>query len=151
MHVNCLCDKSLYLKAGGADPRIFIQDESFPLRLAYHAKRFVALKEATIFAPKRHLASLSAKPHQAHHDRFLDYQNALDDFTKISAQDAKTLYQKAISTVWKAKRHKAGLAKYVFLLYYLYVSWFKPKPNLAYLAYLNHHYISQLNDVRKTY
>ncbi|MGE0650435.1 MAG: glycosyltransferase family 2 protein [Alphaproteobacteria bacterium] len=101
-----LVTAALFRDAGGCDPRIFIQDESLPLRLGLHARRFVDLRAfvTTASAEGGHLSRAKA---QQHHDRFLASYNLLRDNPELPADIARALARKCFSAAWKAA--EAGL------------------------------------------
>lgn len=96
-----LVTADLFRAAGGCDPRIFIQDESLPLRLAHHARRFVDLRAAVTTASRQggHLSKARA---QQHHDRFFAAYNMLCDSADLPADVAGALARKCFSAAWKA-------------------------------------------------
>ena len=61
--------KNTFVKAAGADERIFIQDESLPLRLAAVSKLMLTLKSPVLFVPLQG-ETLSSNKSQLNHDRF---------------------------------------------------------------------------------
>lgn len=71
-----LVRRDCFLRAGGADPAIFVQDESLPLRLAGAARRIGLCKAAAVFEPKARF-NLSADRRQQHHDRFMAHYHHL--------------------------------------------------------------------------
>lgn len=93
--------------AGGCDPRIFIQDESLPLRLASAARRFVDLRAAVTTATTAGGGHLSGNRGQQHHDRFFAAWNMLCDHPDLPPAVARALARKCVSAAWKARR--AGL------------------------------------------
>jgi glycosyltransferase involved in cell wall biosynthesis len=141
IRMTLMVRRDVFLKAGGADERIFIQDESLPLRLAYHARIFIAMHETVILVPDVLRTTLSDNKTQLNHDRFLAYKNALEDFKNVSPKIQHLLYQRAISAAWKHRR----AAKNSFLLpsfltplfwHYLQVKLFPVCPKPAKLAAL---------------
>jgi len=146
-----MCKRSLFLEAGGADERIFVQDESLPLRLSAKAKRMVAW-QADVIAMPRPLTStdkVSRNKSQLHHDAFLAYRYALDDFGANYPDLAPLLFAKAVSAYWKHKKRRPGPA---FLKpgfwRYLQVKVAKPMPKLKVLAKM-HSEFAELDDVRR--
>lgn len=59
-------------KAGGADERVFIQDESIPLRAALHARGIVKIHDNVVLVPKE-LGNFSGNKVQLDNDRFMAY------------------------------------------------------------------------------
>lgn len=95
----------LFRTAGGCDRRIFIQDESLPLRLARHARRFVDLR-AAVTAAAADGGHLSRDRAQQHHDRFFAAYNLLCDCeqhgVRLPEDVARALARKCFSAAWKA-------------------------------------------------
>ncbi|MGI9498426.1 MAG: glycosyltransferase family 2 protein [Geminicoccaceae bacterium] len=107
-----MCRRDLFLEAGGADERIFVQDESLPLRLAARAERMIDW-QATVIAmppPADGAEKVSGNKSQLHHDAFLAYRHALGDFTSQHPDMAPRLYTRAVSAYWKYARRKPGAA-----------------------------------------
>ena len=65
-------------KAGGADERAFIQDESIPLRAALYAKGIVKMTANVVLVPKE-IGNFSGNKIQLDHDRFMAYYWMLND------------------------------------------------------------------------
>lgn len=110
-----ICRRALFLRAGGADERIFVQDESLPLRLAAHAARMVAWDAEVIAMPGAAAhdgGKVSGNKGQLHHDAFLAYRHALDDFGKDFPDLAPKLFAKAVSAYWKHARRQPGAAAF---------------------------------------
>lgn len=101
--------RDVFLAAGGADERIFIQDESLPLRLAAQCKRFVALYAPVMFVPRVE-GALSGNKSQLNHDRFLAHYDLLRDHPSISREARGLLYRRCVSAAWKQYRHEQGVA-----------------------------------------
>ncbi len=108
MRMALVTRREVFLTAGGADERILIQDESLPLRLAIHAKRFIKLYAPIMFIPKIE-GALSANVSQLNHDRFLAQRNVLMDYPRLSDEERRQLYRRAVSCGWKQMRHLRGL------------------------------------------
>ncbi len=104
-----MCERSLYLAAGGADERVFIQDESLPLRLSAHAKRFIALKSPVMFIPHVE-GQLSGNVSQLNHDRFLANYYLLTESTSLSARQRALLFSRCLSAWWKEERLRGARA-----------------------------------------
>lgn len=106
-----MCRRDLFLEAGGADERIFVQDESLPLRLAAKARRMIDWQAAVIAPPPPadgRLGRVSGNKSQLHHDAFLAYRHALHDFGEQFPDLAPKLYAKAVSAFWKYAKSKPG-------------------------------------------
>jgi glycosyltransferase involved in cell wall biosynthesis len=91
----------LFGAAGGCDPRIFIQDESLPLRLASKARRFVDLRAAVTSAGTTG-GHLSSNRPQQHHDRFFAAWNLLCDSDGLPDDVARALRRKCFSAARRA-------------------------------------------------
>jgi glycosyltransferase involved in cell wall biosynthesis len=103
-----LVETALFRAAGGCDERLFIQDESLPLRLAAHARRLVDFRGGMTHAPQA-ASHLSADKRQQHHDRFFAYYNLLADQPALPATDRRLIAATCASIVWKAVR-RSGLS-----------------------------------------
>ena len=62
-------------QAGGADEKVFIQDESIPLRAAKHAQGIIKMDANVVLVPKEN-GNLSGDKSQLNHDRFYAYYNS---------------------------------------------------------------------------
>jgi glycosyltransferase involved in cell wall biosynthesis len=102
-----LVDTGLFHAAGGCDERLFIQDESLPLRLAAHARRFVDFRGTVSIAPPSG-SHLSTDRRQQHHDRFFAYYYFLHETTGLSVADQRRIAQICVSMAWKAQQ-RSGL------------------------------------------
>jgi glycosyltransferase involved in cell wall biosynthesis len=145
-----LLSKELYLKSKGSDERIFIQDESLPLRLAHHSKKMVSLNSPVVYAYKN-INSLSDNKSQQFHDRFYAYYFAFLEFKFLSLDQKAKIYKRAISTVWKAKKSSSSIiAKIIYFIFYLRVKIF-PSSNPLKILKQNKKFIDKLENVRKIY
>lgn len=146
-----MCRRSLFLEAGGADERIFVQDESLPLRLSAKAKRMVAWQADVIAMPHplSGTEKVSRNKSQLHHDAFLAYRYALDDFGMDYPDLAPLLFAKAVSAYWKLERRRPGPAflKSGFWRY-LRVKVGKPTPQQRVLAQMQAAF-AELDDIRR--
>ncbi|WP_300300769.1 glycosyltransferase [Ferrovibrio sp.] len=102
-----LVETAVFQAAGGCDERLFIQDESLPLRLALKARRLVDLQADVMWAPQA-ASHLSANKRQQHHDRFFAYYHLLHDNPALDAADRRRARAICASIAWKAIR-KSGL------------------------------------------
>ena len=87
-------------KAKGADERVFIQDESIPIRSAAHAHGIIKVDAPVVLVPKE-IGNLSGNKLQLDHDRFMAYCNMITDHPELDAPTLKLLYKKAVSAYWK--------------------------------------------------
>jgi len=104
VRMSWLVETALFRAAGGCDPRIFIQDEALPLRLAAAATRMIDLQAATCYAPAA-ASRLSANKAQQHHDRFFAHYNLMRDRPDLPADIRQALARKCLSAAWKAARN----------------------------------------------
>lgn len=102
-----LLETALFRSAGGCDERLFIQDESLPLRLATKARRLIDFRGGMSYAPRAD-AHLSADKRQQHHDRFFAYYNLLADQPSLPARERRLVAATCASVAWKAAR-RSGL------------------------------------------
>lgn len=137
-----MCKQSLFLEAGGADETIFVQDESLPLRLAAHAKRFIDWQANVISMPGRDGNGgdgnhVSHDKTQLHHDAFFAYANALGAFGERYPEVAAKLYAKAVSAYWKyGKRQAQPNLLHPGFWRYLQAKCLKPSPQTEVLAWM---------------
>lgn len=147
VRMSYLVKRSVYLKSGGADEKIFIQDESLPLRLARYSDRIAILIEPAVYGPLDG-KSLSTNEAQKLHDRFYAFYNFMHDFSLTNSQNMDC-YKKAVSSTWKAKKLFANKKeKRAFMFTYLKAKVFTFKPNMAILEKCKS-YIDGLENVRK--
>ena len=96
-------------KAGGADERVFIQDESIPLRAALHARGIVKIHDNVVLVPKE-LGNFSGNKVQLDNDRFMAYCYMILDNPQLPADIRKMLYARALSAYWKFVKKTSRLA-----------------------------------------
>ncbi len=115
-----LVETALFRAVGGCDERLFIQDESLPLRLAVRARRMVDFRGGVCYAPDAD-SHLSADKRQQHHDRFFAYYNVLRDLpAALPAADRRRISATCASIAWKAvQRSGLPLARNATLIAYL--------------------------------
>ncbi len=120
-------------KAGGADERVFIQDESIPLRAALHARGIVKIHDNVVLVPKE-LGNFSGNKVQLDNDRFMAYCYMLLDNPQLPADIRKMLYARALSAYWKfvKKTSRLPYLKPVFFKYLIS----KVNPRLPDIQYL---------------
>lgn len=105
----CFAAKTEVLRrVGGADPRLFIQDQSLPLRLASGAKRMVRSEVVTVYINSDE-DGLSKNVAQQHYDRFWMVMNFLDDHSGLSQSVRSGLKDIARSSLWKMDRDKGAM------------------------------------------
>lgn len=112
--------RDVFIAAGGCDERVFIQDESLPLRLAAHAKRFLTLEAPVLFVPKID-GALSGNKSQLNHDRFLANRNMLlAGADNISEKSRRLLYRRCVSAAWKQCRQRNRILSHFSSMFVLY-------------------------------
>ena len=149
VRMSYLTTRDVFLKAGGTDERVFIQDETLPLRLAYNASTMATLSVPAVYAAKED-DSLSQNKLQQMHDRFYAYYFALAEFENLSAKQKKLIYQRAVSSIWKAKKQTGNIGEKIsFFIFYLSV---KLSPRAVKIENLDHYknFMSSLKNVRTT-
>ena len=90
-------------KAKGADERVFIQDQSLPLRAAIHAHGIIKIAENAVLIPKE-IGNFSGNKLQLDHDRFLAYAYALTDNPALPLKCRLKMQRRAFSAYWKMVR-----------------------------------------------
>lgn len=142
--------REVFENCGGADERIFIQDESLALRLAAYARRFIALDAVVMVIPKIE-GALSRNRSQLNHDRFLANYYALKDGLAASDRERRLLYQRCVSAAWKQHRQQLGSLRslaHPFFLLYLRSKSAVCRTDDELLERLSH-YFASLDDVRR--
>lgn len=146
-----LIRRSVLQKSGGADTKVFVQDESIPLRAAQYAIGAVKIKENVVLVPKE-TNNLSKNTHQLDNDRFFAYYNYLLD--KANELDKKTIsliYLKALSANWKyVKKNLAYPYLRSDFRYYIQAKLWRIKPNFTLLARLADRFLG-LTDVLRSH
>lgn len=125
-----LIKTSVLQASGGADERVFIQDESLPLRVAMKAHGAIKMSANVVLVPKEK-GNFSGNKIQLDNDRFMAYYFALADNRDTLPEDKKALmYKRAVSAYWKMvkKTHRFPYLHWGFGKY-LYVRLFKPQPH----------------------
>lgn len=118
VRMTWLVERKLFEKSGGCDPEIFIQDESLPLRLSYHARRVVDADMIVTLVPDAG-SHLSTNKMQQHHDRFFAYANFLRAHSELSLATRRKVFGKCISAARKAMRDGAPFNRLDLQLRYL--------------------------------
>lgn len=113
VHMCFAAKADLLKRVSGADPRLFIQDQSLALRMAAGAKIMVRSDKTTVFINGDD-GGLSENKAQQHHDRFWMVMNFLDDHgvhgDKGALDDKLTAYLKDTgrSALWKMDRDRGA-------------------------------------------
>ena len=110
LRMTQMVSRDTFLKSGGCDERIFIQDESIVLRLARVARRFILIDDSVVFVPKIE-GELSGNRSQLNHDRYLANRHMLLDFPDLSEIHRRRFYRRCISALWKEVRDTTPAAK----------------------------------------
>lgn len=120
-------------KAGGADERVFIQDESIPLRTAIYARGIVKIDDNVVLVPKE-IGNFSGNKIQLDNDRFMAYCYAILDNPGLPEDARKLMYQRAVSAYWKYVK-KTKFCPYLRKAFFKYLGC-KLRPSLPDLDYL---------------
>lgn len=150
-HMGFLVKKKLWHESGGADEKVFIQDQSLPLRLALKSKSMVYLESYIYFLESRSHLSLSQNTNQQHHDRFFTCINLLET-NKLSLFAKKGLEAQLISSMWKYQRDNhsyRALFSSIFIIY-IFNKLFGCSPKSADIENWTL-FFKNLTDVRKMY
>lgn len=105
VRMGFLAERELWLKAGGADETIFIQDQSLPLRLAAVAEKLVFVDALVYHLRPTADGNLSRNVLQQHHDRFFALLPFLDR-QGVSPAARKAIMRQLISSLWKLDRDR---------------------------------------------
>ncbi len=132
-------------KAHGADERVFIQDESIPLRAAIHAKGIIKMTANVVLVPKE-IGNFSGNKVQLDNDRFMAYCYTILDNQGISEESLKLMYKRAVSAYWKYVKKTASFP-YATKAFWVYLTnnLFPRKPNIAYLNQMKEEFLSLPN------
>ena len=140
---------SVLQASGGADERVFIQDESLPIRVALKANGAIKMSANVVLVPKEK-GNFSGNKVQLDNDRFMAYYFAISDNRDTLPQDKLVLmYQRAVSAYWKMikKTHKLPYLHWGFAKY-LQVKLFKPQPNISVLQKMYNEFM-RLKGIRR--
>jgi len=96
-----LVRRDCFLRAGGVDPAIFVQDESLTLRLAGAAERIGLCAAAAVFEPKARF-NLSGDRRQQHHDRFMAHYHYLCARPDLAAELQRLLIDRCLASARRA-------------------------------------------------
>ena len=139
---------SVLKEARGADERVFIQDESIPLRCAPHALGAIKMTANVVLVPKE-LGNFSGNKIQLDNDRFLAHYYMIADNPKLPVWAMKLLNKRAVSAYWKfyKKTRKHPYFSKVFVSYIL-SKLTSPKPDLPRLKKMRDEFLA-LDNVRR--
>lgn len=115
-----LIKTSVLQASGGADERVFIQDESLPLRVAMKANGAIKMSANVVLVPKE-IGNFSGNKVQLDNDRFMAYYFAIvDNISRLPKDKLALMNKRAVSAYWKMikKTRKLpylhwGFAKYL--------------------------------------
>ena len=110
MQMCVMCSKELFLKAGGCNEKIFIQDESLALNLGKYSQKIISTDLHCVFVildeeettRVRGENRLSRHLEQQHYDMFFTIDDFLQNYPNIDQENKKILIKKAFSTYWKS-------------------------------------------------
>jgi len=96
-----LIKRDVLQKVDGADERVFIQDETIPLRVARIANGAIKMNANVVLVPKE-TNNLSKNTVQLDNDRFFaHYYMLLDHSRDLDKKSISKIYEKALSANWK--------------------------------------------------
>lgn len=129
-----LIKREVLQEAKGADERVFIQDETIPLRVARIAKGAIKMFADVVLVPKE-TNNLSKNTNQLDNDRFFAHYYMLKDHYKdLEKDDVAKIYEKALSANWKyVKKNIKGAYLTRDFYRYLEAKIFKKEPNFKLL------------------
>ncbi len=130
-----LIRRKVLQEADGADERVFIQDETIPLRASRLAKGIIKIYAEVVLVPKE-TNNLSKNTVQLDHDRFFANYNFLLDYGHLLEKDiVSQLYTKALSANWKyVKKNMKHPYLTIDFLRYIGAKFLNLKPDFLYLA-----------------
>ena len=113
-----LIKRDVLFKAKGADEKVFIQDETIPLRAAFYANGIVKMFENVVLVPKE-FGNFSGNKVQLDHDRFMAYYDFLKEHPFLDKDILASLYKRAVSAYWKyiRKTTKLPCFRTIFITY----------------------------------
>lgn len=135
-------------KAKGADERVFIQDESIPLRAAIYADGIVKMTANVVLVPKE-IGNFSGNRIQLDNDRFMAYCYTILDHPELREECLRLMYQRAVSAYWKYTR-KTRKFPYFTKIFWIYLAnkIMPQHPNIEYLNSMKEEFLS-LTNVRR--
>lgn len=144
-----LIRREILQQAGGADTRVFIQDESIPLRAARLADGIVKMFTNVVLVPKE-TNNLSKNTNQLDNDRFFAHYYMLKDYAEDLDKDiVATLYIKALSANWKyVKKNVSAPYLTVDFWRYLAAKALHPQPDFQFLEKAAQRFLTLPNVLR---
>ncbi len=145
-----LIRRKVLQEAGGADARVFIQDESIPLRAARLANGIIKMQADVVLVPKE-TNNLSKNTNQLDNDRFFAYYYFLKDYgNKLDKKIAAEVYLRAVSANWKYVKKNLRYPYFSKDFYrYLVATLFRPQADWAFLETMATRFLS-LPDVLRS-
>lgn len=138
-----LIKASVLKKCEGADTKVFIQDETIPLRAAKYANGIIKMDANVVLVPKE-IGNLSGNKVQLDHDRYLaHYYVIMDNKDEYSKEILALLNKRAVSAYWKYIR-KINKNPYFTKTFFIYltVKMFKIQPDINYLTKIKDEFLS---------
>ncbi len=144
-----LIAREVIQSAGGADVRVFIQDESIPLRAARFSNGIIKIYTNVVLVPKE-TNNLSKNTIQLDNDRFFAHYYLLKDYYKDMDKDvAAIVYLKALSANWKyVKKNLSHPYMTADFFRYIHAKIIKPQPDFSFLEQLEYRFLSLSNVLR---
>jgi len=102
-HIALMVARAVFMASGGCDERIFIQNQSLPLRLGARVQTMLWTDATLACQPAERPGELSKNVMQHHHDRFFAAYNVLHSLPE-DHEAAVTLRRLCASARWKAQR-----------------------------------------------
>jgi len=102
-HIALMVARAVFMAAGGCDERIFIQDQSLPLRLGARIQTMLWTDATLACQPPERPGELSKNITQQHHDRFFAAYNVLNSLPE-DHESAIVLRRLCASARWKSRR-----------------------------------------------
>jgi len=104
VRMGLMTTKTLYAASGGCDERIFIQDESLPIRLCAKANKLIDYSGIVLYWIAQGEGKASANEVQLHHDGYWAYRYAVDEIRPMPESIKNRLMMKMVSVTWKSAR-----------------------------------------------
>jgi len=120
-HMGFLVSSSLWKSASGAFEKVFIQDQSLPMRLAHQATSMIFIDHYVYYLSARTLENLSSNTNQQHHDRFFSALDMLKN-KDLSDDSIFGLKEKIISSIWKCYRDRLKWKALFTQSFFIYLS-----------------------------
>jgi glycosyltransferase involved in cell wall biosynthesis len=107
-HIALMVARAVFMASGGCDERIFIQDQSLPLRLGARIQTMLWTDATLACQPSERPGELSKNVKQQHHDRFFSAYNVLNSLPE-DHESTDALRRLCTSARWKSRRDAGGL------------------------------------------